>query len=432
MKKLNNNKGFTLIELLVVIAIIAILAAILFPVFAKAREKARQTACTSNQKQLATLIIMSVQENDEKFPDQAWAEANMNVGKLRCANAPKGEPSYGMNAFLFGHLLGEIENPTGVILTSDGTSPAIVSSDFDRHPIGNGRKAAVVSRVDGSVTLNQYQNLKSRDTVDSNAGGSKDLGYRSPSGGSAGRFPIGAFPVVLPASLMDKMTGYETVADTSIVSNGTSATNALALMFMVIGPYGPYNNASDLPGYTTASSDAADSILKQLSLQYVDEYKMAHLNADGAPIAGDDAPNANYINMTNAVTNSFKYWALPDSMYGVWSLISNGGFAGPAEQHTCYATMYVLNPTGSIINATIGFGTDDSGILWINGEEVVKNEIAAGNNGTTIKSSAVPYPFPANSISYVFVKLVNGPSGMKFQVSITGTDTEKLKYSPSL
>jgi prepilin-type N-terminal cleavage/methylation domain-containing protein/prepilin-type processing-associated H-X9-DG protein len=59
------NKGFTLIELLVVIAIIAILAAILFPVFAKAREKARQSACASNLKQLATAWQMYAQDYDE-------------------------------------------------------------------------------------------------------------------------------------------------------------------------------------------------------------------------------------------------------------------------------------------------------------------------------------------------------------------------------
>ncbi|MCW3058642.1 MAG: prepilin-type N-terminal cleavage/methylation domain [Capsulimonas sp.] len=60
--------GFTLIELLVVIAIIAILAAILFPVFAKAREKARQISCTSNQKQLGLAIIQYVQDYDETYP----------------------------------------------------------------------------------------------------------------------------------------------------------------------------------------------------------------------------------------------------------------------------------------------------------------------------------------------------------------------------
>jgi len=64
------KRGFTLIELLVVIAIIAILAAILFPVFAKAREKARQTTCLSNEKELATAVLMYAEDWGETFP--AW------------------------------------------------------------------------------------------------------------------------------------------------------------------------------------------------------------------------------------------------------------------------------------------------------------------------------------------------------------------------
>ncbi|MBQ0106006.1 MAG: prepilin-type N-terminal cleavage/methylation domain-containing protein, partial [Armatimonadetes bacterium] len=62
------KKGFTLIELLVVIAIIAILAAILFPVFAQAREKARQTGCLSNMKNIGTAIMLYTDDNHETFP----------------------------------------------------------------------------------------------------------------------------------------------------------------------------------------------------------------------------------------------------------------------------------------------------------------------------------------------------------------------------
>ncbi len=61
------RRGFTLIELLVVIAIIAILAAILFPVFARAREKARQTSCLSNLKQIGLAAMMYAQDYDERM-----------------------------------------------------------------------------------------------------------------------------------------------------------------------------------------------------------------------------------------------------------------------------------------------------------------------------------------------------------------------------
>jgi prepilin-type N-terminal cleavage/methylation domain-containing protein/prepilin-type processing-associated H-X9-DG protein len=69
------RRAFTLIELLVVIAIISILATILFPVFAQAREKARATSCSSNLRQLATAVLMYTQDSDESFPlgtPNAW------------------------------------------------------------------------------------------------------------------------------------------------------------------------------------------------------------------------------------------------------------------------------------------------------------------------------------------------------------------------
>ena len=80
------QRGFTLIELLVVIAIIAILAAILFPVFAQAREKARQSACLSNQKQIGVALSLYIQDYDEMTPSA------QTYGRWWTLDAPKAWP----------------------------------------------------------------------------------------------------------------------------------------------------------------------------------------------------------------------------------------------------------------------------------------------------------------------------------------------------
>ena len=79
--------GFTLIELLVVIAIIAILAAILFPVFARAREQARMSVCSSNFKQYSNAFLMYIQDYDGAYP-LAWYE----------------RPQYGFDVVLFPYV----------------------------------------------------------------------------------------------------------------------------------------------------------------------------------------------------------------------------------------------------------------------------------------------------------------------------------------
>ena len=83
-----HRRAFTLIELLVVIAIIAILAAILFPVFAQARDKARSVACMSNMKQIGTSLQMYVQDYDESI----FFRSTTNVDSTRIHTATSGNP----------------------------------------------------------------------------------------------------------------------------------------------------------------------------------------------------------------------------------------------------------------------------------------------------------------------------------------------------
>lgn len=156
---LRNRNGFTLIELLVVIAVIAILAAILFPVFAKAREKARQTACTNNQRQIALAITMYAQDHDELLPtaEAVWGALNLDKGVLICPTAgTKLSNAYGYSKYIAGVALGDIFDPTTELLLADSlatTTPNILSSPKDlayRHG-----KGIIVAYVDGHVDNTQ-------------------------------------------------------------------------------------------------------------------------------------------------------------------------------------------------------------------------------------------------------------------------------------
>lgn len=91
-------RAFTLIELLVVVAIIAILAAVLFPVFARAREKARQSACTSNLRQIGTAMTMYVGDSSERLPDRRDLKASLPGGFRPWTSWPPSDPRAGWAA----------------------------------------------------------------------------------------------------------------------------------------------------------------------------------------------------------------------------------------------------------------------------------------------------------------------------------------------
>jgi prepilin-type N-terminal cleavage/methylation domain-containing protein/prepilin-type processing-associated H-X9-DG protein len=99
------NHGFTLIELLVVIAIIAILAAILFPVFAQARERARAVSCLSNTKQLGLAEMMYAQDYDETYWSNPWPGGGVNLNGNGCI-----QPACGGTTFWSDLLMPYVKN----------------------------------------------------------------------------------------------------------------------------------------------------------------------------------------------------------------------------------------------------------------------------------------------------------------------------------
>src|SRR5262249_2138448 len=125
------GRGFTLIELLVVIAIIAILAAILFPVFAQAREAARKATCMSNQKQLALATLQYIQDYDEMFPGSNEGSSKLpttNGWKVSCTPALTPPPD-GSPGCLYG-ALNYLGTRRGYTDTWEGGGTALVRPYF--------------------------------------------------------------------------------------------------------------------------------------------------------------------------------------------------------------------------------------------------------------------------------------------------------------
>lgn len=189
------RSAFTLIELLVVIAIIAILAAILFPVFAQAREKARQTQCVSNLRQIGTAVMMYVQDYDETYPTQSsdpfgqapyavedspgrlsWMGSIQpylkNIGVMACPSA--NEPatptatrysrcSYSYNGLLGNLLPGQTANPMPIAPLAQVARPAEVAMIQDQAITWN--RSQPGPRWNGPTGANRWCNTNSFEVI---------------------------------------------------------------------------------------------------------------------------------------------------------------------------------------------------------------------------------------------------------------------------
>ncbi|HJN16348.1 MAG TPA: DUF1559 domain-containing protein [Armatimonadota bacterium] len=171
------SKGFTLIELLVVIAIIAILAAILFPVFARAREKARQTTCTSNLKQLSLGVLMYIQDYDECYPMSAYPTpagvATMNtqlipyVKNAQLGQCPSEKQAMDLAIMFspFGGLAPGTPQYTSYVTNAAVFANGYVIAAMGGTTLSEGeipRPSETILIYDGNVTLAQAQPVQAR------------------------------------------------------------------------------------------------------------------------------------------------------------------------------------------------------------------------------------------------------------------------------
>lgn len=195
---MSSRKGFTLIELLVVIAIIAILAAILFPVFAQAREKARAISCLSNTKQLALAVTQYEQDYDEKTPNgvnpygggQGWAGQIYTYVKsaqlYMCASdattpTHNGATPFHVSSYAYNSQV-SIPCATAANGWNSNCSPDSVALSSYTSPAKTVLLAEVVNSTGYDITRG-YQNSTATDAAGDD--------YPSYFGGSAGGFGMG-------------------------------------------------------------------------------------------------------------------------------------------------------------------------------------------------------------------------------------------------
>jgi len=147
---MRSTRGFTLIELLVVIAIIAILAAILFPVFARAREKARQASCQSNLKQIGVGFMSYCQDYDERLIPGALADAPASSGCTYMCWSRRVQP-YVKNVQLL--ICPSDDSPTTTTASGYYQNPKSYAANYTFHPVGSSFALAQVLKPAEAVSV---------------------------------------------------------------------------------------------------------------------------------------------------------------------------------------------------------------------------------------------------------------------------------------
>jgi len=337
--------GFTLIELLVVIAIIAVLAAILFPVFAQAREKARQSTCMNNQRQISASIQIYAQDNDELLPpaSSVWTKLTLPSGVVTCPSlVKKAANSYVYNGALDGMAIGKLSDPPSILVTADGqhaatntpvtyANVAYSSADYAlRHT-----NKMIASYLDGHVTLSSLTGATSAAIMLNTA-------YGVVSGAASGGYST------LSSWSMANSTSVTISGNTSIQIIPTGLNGRIGLQF----------NTTYLSGTGLISAAPDDSFTMGCV------FSSTQVNI-GAPIG--------------LVSQMYYYNSVWDCMD---LYTSTGGTLGADMRTSGTSCNTAKSYTDGKIHCAIATNSPTSGIaIYVDGAQVAKNASQATNNG---------------------------------------------------
>ncbi|MEI6520122.1 MAG: type II secretion system protein [bacterium] len=243
------KSGFTLIELLVVISIIATLASMLMPVYSRAKEKARQTTCLSNQRQIVQYTQMWIQDHEETYPDSAsvWTSLQIDQDILRCPT--KGRAT--ANAYVFNRLLcdmseGQIDDPTSFLMICDGahastTTPEVTYAnlmytgvDMEKRHFNHALCGFVDGHVDNDLSLKGFGYRENFETSVGSEWSQTTTGT-TPAGARKFLGPFTNSTVSLNLTGLPTHTSLSISFDLLVIGNWTGNTGPCQMQVTVVG-----------------------------------------------------------------------------------------------------------------------------------------------------------------------------------------------------
>ncbi len=331
-----SRRGFTLIELLVVIAIIAILAAILFPVFARAREKARQTTCTSNQRQIAVAVGMYAQDNSESFfpsDSAAWnsyltkyAEGGVYDCPTSSFKGTSGMPDYGFNHQLYGATVSGISNPSATVMLADFINSAGAANTDITSWTGQAdcrhSGSLILACVDGHVAVERVSATNVSGDLLGKGYNLYDIG-------------IARIPVLYAGSI-------PAIFNTKATEGGTQWVSSNALT-MPDGTYTP-TGGTTMPNIKIEVDVCYPRQYNQMTW-FVGDNAVICFNTDSFP-SGTTKPSSMYGGIFNWNNGKYRVWssapAFPSDMYSAGTQMT-GNF--PVRGKYYHLTLVVMNNT---------------------------------------------------------------------------------------